>query len=157
MTALITFAFKNQTGAQELAAALGEWQKTSQAAVGDAAFVFRRADGGLHAEQINELVGYGQLGGVFWGVFIGLVVWDKFWDLPVGAALNDLGIDDDYVKDIGDALGMGHSVLFTLLDDELVALVTAEGENLGAKALPFPLDDEVTSRLYEVFGRSEGK
>ena len=62
------------------------------------------------------------MSGGFWGSLIGLMFLNPLLGLAVGAsagavsgALTDVGIDDNFMKDLGATLMLGSSALFVLL------------------------------------------
>jgi uncharacterized membrane protein len=144
MSELIVFAFENETGAHELEKDLITTQVDQKIEVGDAALVVRAADGRPLLNHATKLVGQGSLGGIFWGFILALVFWGRWWGLSVGGALGDLGMDDDFVKDVGDSVGKGHSALLVLLKDGMVdaVLEEAEGYNPKVSRTTFSKDDE---------------
>ena len=105
-------------------------------------------------EHAARLVGAGQLGGVFWGMLIGALFWAKWWGLSIGGALGEVGLDDDFVRQAGDAIGRGQSGLFLLVQDDLVGEVISEGRQAGAQVVQATLSREAELRLASVFGRA---
>ena len=120
MSELIVFAFENETGAKELETRLVAAQADQQLRVNDAALVVRLEDGRPVLNHAANLVGRGSLGGIFWGFILALVFWTKWWGLSVGGALGDLGLDDDFVKEVGESVEKGHSALLILVEDGMV-------------------------------------
>jgi uncharacterized membrane protein len=121
----------------------------------DAALVRRKLDGGSHVEHASRLVGAGQLGGVFWGMLIGALFWAKWWGLSIGGAVGEIGLDDDFVRQAGDAIGKGQSALLLLAQDELADEVVGEGRQAGARVVQATLSPQAERRLVSVFGRAE--
>ena len=120
MSELIVFAFENETGAKELETGLVAAQADQELRVNDAALVVRQEDGRPILNHAANLVGRGSLGGIFWGFILALVFWTKWWGLSVGGALGDLGLDDDFVKEVGESVEKGHSALLILVEDGMV-------------------------------------
>ena len=75
---------------------------------------------------------------------LALVFWAKWWGLSVGGALGDLGLDDEFVKEVGEGVGKGHSALLTLVEDGMVETVlkAAEGSNPETMRTTFSKEDE---------------
>ena len=88
----------------------------------DAAYVVRRQDGKVKVKQASNLVGAGAWGGAFWGMLIGLLFFAPWLGLAVGAITGaiagkatDVGIDDKFIKQVGDEIEHGNSALFLLV------------------------------------------
>ncbi|MQA00360.1 MAG: DUF1269 domain-containing protein [Dehalococcoidia bacterium] len=89
-------------------------------------------------DQIASLTGAGALSGAFWGTLIGLIFMVPVLGLAVGAisgALSgkamDLGVDDRFIKDVGDAMVPGTSALFLLVVQATPDKVIAEMKEFG--------------------------
>jgi uncharacterized membrane protein len=130
MSELIAFVYENETGAKSLEADLLEAQTNGNLSVSDAALIVRQGDGRPALSHAAKLVGRGTMGGIFWGFILALVFWTKWWGLSVGGALGDLGLADDFVKDVGEGVGKSHSALLALVADGMVdAVLIAAGES----------------------------
>ncbi|MBW2187528.1 MAG: DUF1269 domain-containing protein [Deltaproteobacteria bacterium] len=122
MADLIVLAFDNETGAAEMRDELIRLQKQELIELQDAAIVVRKADGKPKIKQVTSLAGAGALGGAFWGLLIGLLFFAPWLGLAIGAVtgavagkLTDVGIDDNFIKEVGDTIEPGHSALFLLI------------------------------------------
>ena len=96
-------------------------QKEHLVALEDAAIAVRKQDGKVKINQAVNLVKGGAFGGAFWGFLIGLIFFVPFLGAAVGAAtgalsgkFSDLGVDDKFIKEVGDTLQPGNSALFLL-------------------------------------------
>jgi uncharacterized membrane protein len=123
MSQLITFIYANESGAKLLEEQLVEAQANQNLTVSDAALILRKEDGRPVLSHAVNLVGRGTMGGMFWGFILALVFWTKWWGLSVGGALGDLGLDDDFVKDVGESVGKGHSAMLALVEEGMVEAV----------------------------------
>jgi len=144
MSELIVFIYENETGAKTLEAQLVEAQENQDLSVSDAALILRQEDGRPVLSHAADLVGRGSMGGIFWGFILALVFWAKWWGLSVGGALGDLGLDDEFVKEVGEGVGKGHSALLILVEDSMVedVLKEAEGSNPKTTRTTFSKEDE---------------
>ncbi len=120
--------------------------------VQDAALISRGADGSVHAELAANLVEKGKYGGIFWGMMIALVFWARWWEMSIGGAVGELGLDDDFVKDAGDALGKSSSALLLVLSSEGVDSVVEYFSKAGAEVLRSEFSPHDEDRLTAVFG-----
>jgi uncharacterized membrane protein len=151
MSELIVFIYENETGAKTLEAQLVAAQANRDLSVSDAALVLRKEDGRPVLSHAVDLVGRGSMGGIFWGFILALVFWAKWWGLSVGGALGDLGLDDEFVKEVGEGVGKGHSALLILVEDSLVEAVLKEAEGSSPKTMRTTFSKEDEQVLQAVF------
>jgi uncharacterized membrane protein len=122
MSDLVVLAFDTETGAEQLRDDLIQLQKEHLIGLEDAAVAVRHQDGKVKIKQVESLAGAGALGGAFWGLLIGLIFFVPVFGLLVGAAAGamigksrDIGVDDKFIKEVGDTLQPGNSALFLLV------------------------------------------
>jgi uncharacterized membrane protein len=151
MTTLVAFIFDNEDSALELTEKLKSWPSREQ--IDDAAFVIRKADGAIHAEQATTLVGKGKLGGVFWGMFLAGLFWARWYDLPVGAAFADTSIEEEFTEKVGDAMRPGRSGLFALVDDAVLEDFKLQSFGMDAWIYENSFTPQTFQRFRAVFGR----
>ena len=149
MSELMAFIYESETGAKDLEVNLIEAQNAQNVQVGDAALVVRQADGRPVFSHAVDLVGRGSMGGIFWGFILALVFWTKWWGLSVGGALGDLRLDDEFVKEVGDSVGKGHSAMLAFVEDGMVAAVLEAAESTNPKVFrsTFSQADEQVLRV----------
>ncbi len=162
MSELIVFAFETPTGAEEMRDALGGLQKEQLIKLSDAAVVVRKPDGKVKVKQAVNLVGAGAMGGAFWGMFIGLLFWMPWLGLAVGAItgaisgkLSDYGIDDDFIKEVGEQVEPGHSALFLMVEKWTEDKVMERLTSFNVSVLRTSLSAEDEERLKAAFGAEE--
>jgi len=162
MSDLIVLAFNTEGGAISMRDNLVELQKQHIISLEDAAVVIRRADGKVKVKQAVSLVGAGALGGAFWGMLIGLIFWMPWLGLAIGAAsgalggkFGDIGIDDDFIKEVGNTIEPGHSALFLLVAAATGDKVLDELEGVKATVLKTSLSNEAEAKLREHFAADE--
>jgi uncharacterized membrane protein len=159
---LVVFAFETETGAAEMGDELQRLQKQQLITLDDAAVVVRRQDGKVKVKQAVSLVGEGALGGAFWGMLIGLLFWAPWLGLAIGAAagalggaVGDYGIDDKFIKEVGNSIDPGNSALFLLVRDVTPDKVMDELSKFDAKVLRTSLSKEDEAKLKAAFGAEE--
>lgn len=159
MTELIVLAFDSQTGAREALAELSSLQKQELIRLTDAATVVRKPDGKVKVKQAVDLVGAGALGGAFWGMLIGLIFLVPLVGLAIGAIsgaiagkFSDIGIDDNFIKEIGSTIEPGHSALFMLVDHMTEDKVLPELQKFRPTVLRTNLSAEDEEKLKSAFG-----
>lgn len=162
MSDLVVFAFSNPTGAAEMGEAIKGLQKEQLINVADAATVVRRDDGKVKVKQAVSLVGAGALGGAFWGMLIGLLFFMPWLGLAVGAVtgalsgkLSDYGIDDDFIKEVGETVEPGHSALFLLISSWTEDKALERLSKFDATVLRTSLSHEEEAQLKAAFGAAE--
>jgi uncharacterized membrane protein len=159
MSELAVVAFDNETGAAEMRDALIGLQKRGLVSLDDAAVVVRRPDGKVKVKQAVSLVGAGALGGAFWGMLIGLLFWMPWLGAAAGAlsgalggALSDYGLDDGFVKEVGNTIQPGHSALFLLIREATPDKLMDALKQFNGKILQTSLSKEAEAELKESFG-----
>jgi uncharacterized membrane protein len=159
MSELFVLAFETETGASEMLETIGRLQKQELITLEDAAIVVRPVKGKPKVKQAQSLVGAGALGGAFWGMLIGLLFFAPWLGLVAGAVggalggkLTDIGIDDKFIKEVGDTIEPGHSALFLLVVKATRDKVLPELAKFNATVLQTSLSAEDDAKLREAFG-----
>ncbi len=100
----------------------------------------------------------GALSGAFWGMLVGFVFLAPGLGALVGATAgalsgraDDLGIDDRFIKDVGEAIPPGSSALFLLFHRVTPDKVLAEMKEFGGRVVQTNLSDEIAAALREAF------
>jgi uncharacterized membrane protein len=162
MADLVVFAFKDETGAEQMRDELVQMQKMQLITLADAAVVVRKQDGKVKVKQAISLVGAGAMGGAFWGMLIGLLFFAPWLGLAIGAAsgalagkLSDTGIDDKFIKEVGETIEPGHSALFLLVQDWTEDKVMDEITKFDATVIQTSLSKEDEAKLRAAFGAEE--
>jgi len=162
MSDLIVLAFNNDTDAFSMRDDLVDLQKQEVISLSDAAVVVRDQDGKAKVKQATSLVGAGALGGAFWGMLIGLLFFAPWLGLAIGAVtgalagkFTDTGIDDKFIKEVGETIEPGHSALFLLVNKVTMDKVTPTLEKYDATIIQTSLSDEQEAKLGEMFHQEE--
>ena len=157
MAHLIVFAVPTVTGAYAMRDALDDLRALDLVDVKDAAVVERHEDGAVRVRQAINLVGAGTLGGAAWGALIGLVFLSPWLGMAVGAVagalagnFTDIGIDDDFIREVGAGVQHGGSALFLLLDNwqESKALRLLADFDADIIRTTMPPDEETQLRAF---------
>ena len=162
MSELIVFAFDSESGADEMRDELGQMQKQQLITLDDAAVVVRKQDGKVKVNQAVSLVGAGALGGSFWGLLIGALFMAPWLGLAIGAAtgaiagkVTDVGVDDAFIKEVGETIEPGHSALFLLVREATPDKVLERLKKYDAKVIQTSLSNEDEAKLRATFGPEE--
>jgi len=156
---LVVVAFENEADAEKLQADMKRLQKEHLITLEDAAVVVRKADGKVRVKQSHNLVGAGALGGAFWGLLIGLVFQAMWWGLAIGSVLGairgkfkDIGIDDKFIKEVGETIQPGHSAIFLLIRESTPDRLIDELKGYRGTVLKTSMSKDDETKLREAFG-----
>ncbi|NPV63718.1 MAG: DUF1269 domain-containing protein [Methanotrichaceae archaeon] len=159
MSDLVVLAFDNVTDAGMMRDDLLKMQKEHLIGLDDAAVVVRNQEGKVKVDQIASLTGAGALGGAFWGLLIGLIFFVPIFGLVVGAAAGalagkyaDVGVDDKFIKEVGNTIQPGSSALFLLVRESTPDKVMENMKKYkNVKVLKTSLSKEQEEKLREAF------
>jgi uncharacterized membrane protein len=154
MSTLVVLKFDSEDGAAQMRDRLLSLQKQQLITIEDAAIMKKSADGKPKLEQLNNMAGAGALGGAFWGMLFGLLFFVPFLGLAVGAAtgaiaggMSDVGIDDKFIKSVGDSITPGTSALFLLVNSAVLDKVLDQTKDLKYEVLQTNLTQENEDNL----------
>jgi uncharacterized membrane protein len=159
MSQLVVLAFDTPEGAARGAQEVEKMQKLQILSLDDAATVTRDYEGKVKVKQANSLVGAGAFGGAFWGMLIGLLFWMPFLGLAIGAVTGalsgkfaDIGIDDKFIKSVGESIKPNTSALFLMVRDSTPDRVYEELRTWqGVTVIQTSLSREAEDKLREAF------
>ena len=115
MATLSVLKFDDPYGAGRVLIALQGMQERELITLEDAAVVSWPQ--GNRKPKTHELQGGGGGWGAFWGFLIGLIFFVPFLGAAIGGmsgAMKDVGIDDDFIKEVREKVTEGTSALFAL-------------------------------------------
>ncbi len=122
MSDLIIVAFPDEATAFAAGEALVALQKKYVIEMEDVVVVTRDAEGHVKLNQSVNLVTGGAIGGGLWGTLIGLLFLNPIVGAAVGAGagalagkFSDMGIDDDFLRDVGQSLDKGGAAVGILV------------------------------------------
>ncbi len=122
MSNLVVIGFDNPADAFQMRGALAKMQAQYLIDMEDVVVVTRDAKGAVQLHQAVNLTAAGAVGGVFWGSLIGLLFLNPLLGAALGAGsgalsgkLADIGIKDQFMKDLGATLTSDSSALFVLV------------------------------------------
>ena len=154
MRTLIVVTYPSEMQASEERLKFLKMQKEYLVDLEDAVVVTRKQDGKVKLHQMYNLTASGAMSGGFWGTLIGLIFLNPLLGLAVGAgtgavagALSDVGINDDFMKQLGQKLQPGSSALFVLVTSTLTDKVLNELRGSGGHVLQSSLSHEDEARL----------
>ena len=108
--------------AEQVRRELIDIQREQLIAIDDAVVLDHDSEGKVHLRQAINLTAAGAVGGGFWGSLVGLLFLNPLLGAAVGAGLGavsgslaDLGINDDFLQEVGDTLTPGSAALCLLV------------------------------------------
>ena len=152
---LIIYVSSDLQAADQIAEALRTLQQQQAIALQDAAISVRQADGSNRMRTCRELVGYGRLGGMFWGVLFALIYWSRFWGLNIGSIVADYGIDDEFIKDVSLKMIKEHSTLALLATKEALDPIKTALSAFDAQVYTYALSQSAEEKLSAIFASGQ--
>lgn len=156
MSDLIAIRFDSEERAQQALERARGLQKAHLLDLADAVVVTHDTNGKVRLHQSINLTATGAASGGVWGTLIGLLFLNPLVGLAIGAAsgalagsLQDYGIDDQFMKEMGRELVPGTSALFVLVRQSTPDRVLPELRELGGRVLTTSLSIEDEARLRE--------
>jgi len=152
MSDLIVVGFKDEFKADEVMNELRKLQSQYLVDLEDAAVVVRNQEGKVKIKQAQELVAAGAVSGSYWGILLSVIFFNPIFAL-VGAAagalsgaLSDIGIDDNFMRDLGSTIEPGTSAIFVLIRKSTPDRVLEDLSKFEGKVLRTSLskEDEAT-------------
>jgi uncharacterized membrane protein len=154
MSTLVVVAYPNEYQAEEVRLRLLQMQKEYLVDLEDAAIAVRKENGKIKLRQLYSLTGASALTGGFWGLLVGLIFLNPLLGVAVGAgagaisgALADVGVNDNFMKDLAAQLKPGGSMLFILCRSISLDKALAELEGTGGNIIRTSLSHEDEDRL----------
>src|SRR5215217_8036116 len=113
MATLSVLKFNDPYGADRVMVALQGMQEREMITLEDAAVVSWPQ--GNRKPKTRELHGGAGAGwGAFWGFLFGMIFFVPFLGAGIGSAMSDVGIDDDFIRQVREKVTEGTSALFAL-------------------------------------------
>jgi uncharacterized membrane protein len=154
MANLIAIAYPSRGTAEEVLATLAQLQTERSIELEDAVIVTRDKSGKVKLHQTAKLGAAGAAGGALWGGLIGLLFLAPLLGMAVGAAaggatgaLTDVGVDDEFVKDLGTKLAPDSAALIVLVHRSTPDKVLPQISHFGGDVIQSSLTDEAEAQL----------
>jgi len=161
MSTLVAVGYDDPFKAEEVRLKLQKMQNSYLIDLDDAVVAVKNAKGKVKLDQMHNLTAFGAASGGFWGTLIGMLFLAPLLGLAVGAAagavagaLRDVGINDQFMKDLADTLKPNTSALFVLVRKSTPDRVLEELKGTGGKILQTSLSHEETDRLQNALAQA---
>ncbi len=164
MSELVVIGFDKVEEADAVLLKLEKLQKEYLVDLEDAVIVVRDEQGKVHLKQRFNLpamgAGSGFLSGTIWGGLVGLLFLNPLAGMALGGAvgagagalsgsLTDYGIDDKFIRSLGETIPQSSSALFILLRKIQWDRVMADLPDLRGRVLKTSLSLEQEKRLRD--------
>ena len=158
MSTLVAVAYPDRETAEKVRQEMISMTKEHLVQLQDAVVVTNE-DGKIKLHQAVNTTATGAAGGALWGGLIGLIFLAPLLGMAVGAAggalggkLSDTGVDDNFVKSLGDRLKPGASALIVLGSTEARDKVIERVRQYGGEVLQTSLSTDDEERLRAALG-----
>jgi uncharacterized membrane protein len=163
MSTLVAVAYPDLGTAEQVRAELVQATKERILSLEDAVLVEHRSDGKIKLHQAMSTSGAGAAGGALWGGLIGLIFLAPLFGMAVGAAsgalagkATDAGVNDRFMKDLGEALPPGGAALIALgrtdARDKLIERVRPYGGEIIQTSLGKDEEDQLRAAMAVPIG-----
>lgn len=156
MAELVVIAFPNEAKAEEVRQKLLVMQKDYLIELGDAVIAVKDDQGRIKLNQLLNTTAAGAVSGTFWGSLIGLIFLMPLTGAAIGAAsgaiggkLTDIGINDQWMKDVAAAIQPGTAALFLLIRKVTADKVLEGLRGEGGTVMQTSLDHTKEAALQE--------
>jgi uncharacterized membrane protein len=158
MSTLVAVAYPDLATAEQVRMELVQATKERILSLEDAVLVEHRPDGKIKLHQAMSTAGAGAAGGALWGGLIGLIFLAPLFGMAVGAAsgalagkATDTGVNDRFMKDLGEALPPGGAALIALgrtdARDKLIERVRPYGGEIIQTSLSTDEEDQLRAAM----------
>jgi uncharacterized membrane protein len=157
MSDLVVIEFDNEQAAFDMRAELAKMQKEYLIEMEDVVVVTKDDKGKAKLHQAVNLTAAGAVGGSFWGMLIGMIFLNPLIGAAVGAGagalagkLKDIGIDDNFMKELSADFTEGTSALFILVRKVTTDKVLDRLQGFKGKVLKTSLTVDAEDELRKV-------
>ena len=163
MADLLVISFPTEAQAEEARTRVASMQREYLIELGDAVVALRKPDGSIKLNQTFQPIAAGAAGGALWGSLIGLLFLNPLAGAAVGAAagavsgrLTDVGINDNFMKDVAQCLTAGEAALFLLVRKMTAERVMEGLQGMGGKIMRTSFDETKEATLREALAGASG-
>jgi uncharacterized membrane protein len=154
MSTLIVVGYDDSYKAEEVRLKLRKLQSEYLLDLEDAVVAVKDEKGKVKLHQAVNLTAAGAIAGGFWGSLVGLIFLSPLLGMAIGAAagaasgaLTDVGIDDNFMKELAATMTPGSSTLFVLVRKATPDKVLEELKGTGGKVLKTSLSHDDEAKL----------
>ncbi len=159
MSNLIAVAYEDQQTAERVREELFKLTREHVITLEDAVVVTRDDKGKVKLHQASKPAAAGAAGGAVWGGLIGLLFLAPLLGMAIGAAsgglggaLADVGVDDSFMKGLGEKLPPDGAALIVLVRESSPDKVLPRISSYGGEVIQSSLSTEAEDRLRAALG-----
>jgi uncharacterized membrane protein len=159
MSTLVAIAYPDTATAEKVRQELMQATKEHLVRLEDAVVVEHQADGKIKLHQAMNTTGAGAAGGALWGGLIGLIFLAPLFGMAIGAAsgaiggkMTDVGVNDDFMKELGAKLQPGGAALIALGSTDARDKVIDRVKQYGGEVIQTSLGAEEEQQLRAALG-----
>jgi uncharacterized membrane protein len=159
MSTLVAVAYPDIETAEKVRQELVNATREHLLNLEDAVIAEHQADGKIKLHQAIGTTSAGAAGGALWGGLIGLIFLAPLLGMAVGAAsgalggkMSDVGVNDDFVKDLGAKLQPGAAALIVLGSTDARDKVIERVKPYGGDVIQTSLSDAEEEQLRSMLG-----
>jgi uncharacterized membrane protein len=159
MSTLVAIAYPDMATAERVRQELIQASKEHLVRLEDAVVVEHQPDGKTKLHQAMGTTGAGAAGGALWGGLIGLLFLAPLFGMAIGAAsgaiagkMTDIGVNDDFVKNLGARLESGGAALIALGSTDARDKLLDRLKSYGGDVIQTSLSNEDEERLRAALG-----
>jgi len=156
MKSLFAIAYTTLSDAESMRERLGQTQRDYLLELEDIVIAEKKENGKVKLHQAVDLTTTGAVQGSFLGLLVGMLFLNPILGVAVGAAsgaitgaLADLGIEDPMMREMGENLSAGSSILFVLVKDMNFDRLLTEVEGSGGLVVKSSLNHFEAARLQK--------
>jgi uncharacterized membrane protein len=154
MSDLVAIAYPDLDTAQRVASNAARLQTAHELELDDLVVVESKDDGKIKLHQ-PSLTGAGAASGALWGGLIGLIFFVPLFGMAIGAAtgaaggaMSDYGVDDQFMKELGQELTPGSAAVIVLIREVSLDKVLPQIQEQG-RIIQTSLDTDAETRLSD--------
>jgi uncharacterized membrane protein len=162
MADLLVIAYPTEAEAEEVRSRLLGMQKEYLIELGDAVVAVKQPDGQMKLNQLFSPAAAGAASGALWGALLGLILLSPLIGAALGAAggalggkLSDVGINDQFMRDVAKSLDRGHAALFLLIRKMTADKVLAALHGTGGTVMRSSFDEKKDQALNEALAGAQ--
>jgi uncharacterized membrane protein len=163
MSTLVAIAYPDAATAERVRGELIQATKEHLIELEDAVVVEHEPGGKIKLHQAMSTTGAGAASGALWGGLIGLIFLAPLFGMAIGAAsgalggkLTDVGVNDNFVKQLGAKMPPGGAALIALGRSDAPTRVIDRVKSYGGEVIQTSLDEEAEARLRSALGEPAG-
>ena len=160
MSNLVAVAYDDVETAQRVMSTIGDLVKQHSLTLDDAVVVEHRQGGKIKLHQ-PSMAGAGAATGAIWGGLIGLLFLAPWLGMAIGAAsgaaggaMSDYGVDDDFMKGLGQKLEPGAAAVVVLVRESTRDKVVPEIAKFGGTVIQSSLSTDQEAELQQALDAS---